>query len=207
MWPLKEKSSGHIIDVNIQGDNILLRPAVLDDYEQWAQVRGRNRELLKPFEPAWPEKCLERDFFKRRIERLTEDWLCDRCYAFLIFEKTGTELIGGININNVARGAAQFASLGYWLDAQWQGRGLMAEAGRGVLDYAFTILKLSRMNAATLAHNQKSRNMLSRLGFAEEGFAKKYIQIDGHYQDHVLFGLTAEDFLTRGPRYRIASPD
>ncbi len=204
MWPLREKSAGHMIDVNISGDNVLLRPAVPDDYEQWALVRGRNRDYLKPFEPRWPDKCLEPDFFKRRVERLTEDWLCDRCYAFLVFEKASGELIGGININIVSRGAAQFASLGYWLDEQKQGKGFMTEAGRGVLDYAFSVLNLARMNAATLPHNQKSRNILLRLGFTEEGFARKYIQIDGHHQDHVLFGLNADDFLTRVPTYRTA---
>jgi ribosomal-protein-alanine N-acetyltransferase len=50
------------------------------------------------------------------------------------------------------------------------------------------------MNAATLPHNRKSQTMLLRLGFSEEGFAKKYIQIDGRRQDHILYGLDAADF-------------
>lgn len=129
----------------------------------------------------------------RRAARLAREWEQDRTYAFLIFLKEG-RLAGGLNINNVSRGAANYGALGYWLDESLQGNGYMTEAGFAVLEYAFSALQLSRMNAATLPHNHKSRAMLHRLGFVEEGFAKNYIQIDGRRQDHVLFGLNAPDF-------------
>lgn len=166
----------------------------MGDYRQWADVRWRNLAYLKPFEPAWPAKCLSEEFFTRRVKRLTGDWLDDRTYAFLIFDKGDERLLGGININNIVRGAGQYASLGYWIDEESQGSGYMTEAGFAVLAYAFNSLRLFRMNAACLVHNRRSRNLLRRLGFAEEGFAKAYIQIDGMRQDHVLFGLNADDF-------------
>lgn len=191
MWSRKETRKPPSISLDVA--DVYLRPAYLHDYEQWVEVRRRNQEYLKPFEPAWPAGCLEKDFFKRRIERLNREWLADHTYAFLIFTPN-RRLIGGININNVARGAGQMASLGYWLDRDHQGRGLMTQAGRAVLNYAFATLHLARMNAATLAHNEKSRNMLQRLGFTEEGFATAYIQIDGRRQDHILYGLNAADF-------------
>lgn len=189
IWPLKTKDAGSLIDVRIDTERLVLRPAQLSDYAQWAQVRGRNKDYLKPYEPRWPDNCLDRDFFERRVERLSRDWLGDHAYTFLIFEND--VLTGGINLNNVSRGAAQFASLGYWLDEGAQGKGYMAEAAAGVIGYAFEQTGLQRVNAATLPHNQRSRNMLTRLGFTEEGFAKAYIQIDGVRADHVLYGLNA----------------
>ena len=174
--------------------DLILRPAVHGDFAQWAEVRGRNREFLKPFEPAWPAGCLARDFFQRRVDRLTREWAADETYAFLITLKDGG-LIGGININNVTRGAGQMASLGYWIDCDRQGLGLMYQAAVVVLDFAFGPLRLARINAATLLGNHRSRNMLSRLGFVEEGFAREYIQIDGVRQDHILYGLNAGDYL------------
>lgn len=166
----------------------------MTDYEQWCTVRGLNRHFLKAYEPSWPADCLSPEFFKRRITRLQKDWDGDKTYSFLILENQN--LIGGININNVTRGAAQYGALGYWLDEMSQGHGFMTEAGLAVLHYAFTHLGMDRMNAATLTHNVKSRAMLARLGFVEEGFARKYIQIDGKRQDHVLFGINAPDFLS-----------
>lgn len=191
MWNRKDTRKPPSIILNAA--EVYLRPAYLHDYEQWVEVRQRNQVQLKPFEPTWPAGCFELDFFKRRIDRLNREWLTDHTYGFLIFTPD-RKLIGGININNVARGAGQMASLGYWLDHEHRGQGLMTQAGRVVLDYAFSTLRLARMNAATLAHNEKSRNMLLRLGFIEEGFAKAYIQIDGRRQDHILYGLNATDF-------------
>ena len=174
---------------------LCLRPAQMSDYAQWHDVRQRNQDFLKSYEPTWPPSCLSEEFFTRRTQRLTQDWQEDRCYAFLILKDDNISLLGGININNVARGAAQYGALGYWLDEQSQGQGIMHEAATAILKYAFTSLQLERMNAATLVRNHKSMNMLKKLGFTEEGLAKAYIQIDGLRQDHVLFGLNAPDFL------------
>ena len=195
IWPLREKlADAPFPDAELTTSRLVLRPAVNGDYPQWEFVRQRNYSYLKPFEPAWPSGCLKPEFFARRVKRLADDWRNDRTYAFLIFLKDTQTLAGGLNINNVSRGAANFASLGYWIDQDLQGNGYMTEAGFGVLNYAFSKLRLARMNAATLLHNEKSRAMLQRLGFVEEGFAKNYIQIDGRRQDHVLYGLNAFDF-------------
>lgn len=192
MWPRRSQTAAQ--DVKLQTQNLFLRRAWHTDYEDWAQVREANRIFLEEYEPTWPKDCLTESFFHRRVERLNDDVRFDRAYSFLIFENTELELIGGINLNNVSRGSAQYASLGYWLAQKWHGKGLMTEGARAVLAYAFTDLRLERVNAATLVHNEKSRAMLVRLGFAEEGFAKSYIQIAGKRQDHVLYGLNAEDF-------------
>lgn len=180
---------------------LILRPAALEDYLQWRKVRAENYDYLKPYEPAWPPKCLEEEFFSCRVARLNRDWMEDRTYALLVFLKDEI-LIGGMNINNVARGAAQYGSLGYWLAENAQGHGYMTEAAAATLHHAFTELAFERINAATLPHNEKSKSMLKRLGFAEEGFAKSYVQIDGVRADHVLFGLTVEDYSMRALRMR-----
>ncbi len=176
----------------MQTGRLILRPAIREDFTQWRDVRARNQSYLKLYEPAWPRDCLSESFFHRRVERLQSDWANDRTYAFLVLKDD--HLIGGININNVSRGAAQYATLGYWIDEAEQGNGYMREATRAVIDFAFSVLHLNRMNAATLPHNHRSRRMLTALGFTEEGFARNYIQIDGARQDHVLYGLNDFEF-------------
>lgn len=195
MWSVKLKSPQPALHCQLTTPRLELRPAREEDYGAWHRVRTLNECYLRTFEPAWPKDCLSEAFFQRRISRITQDWLADRGYSFLIFDSARRDLIGGININNVSRGAAQYASLGYWLDESSQGKGYMTEAAQGILDYAFSILSLHRMNAATLPYNHKSRAMLLRVGFTEEGFAKNYIQINGRRQDHVLYGMNADDFL------------
>lgn len=176
-------------DISLEGFRIFLRPPCTKDWQQWAQVRGENRDHLEPYEPRWVEDCLSEDFFRRRLKRQSYDWQIERACSFLIFKKQEDVLIGGMNINNICRGAAQYASLGYWIDRDHQGQGYMSEALRLTVQYCFEELKLHRIHAACIPDNERSKNLLLRGGFSEEGFAKRYLQINGTWQDHVLFSL------------------
>lgn len=181
-------------DIRLTGARIILRPPQRFDCAPWMAVRAQNRAMLEMFEPLWPDDALTPVFFERRLARQNRDWAQDRAYSFLINPADDARaIIGGININNVHRGAAQYASLGYWLGEDRQGQGLMGEALGIICRYAFEDLRLHRLNAATLPENIKSRRLLERAGFAEEGFAKSYIEINGAWRDHVLFGLVRSD--------------
>lgn len=181
-------------ETQLNGERIYCRPPRLSDWPQWVEVRQRNEKLLRPFEPRWSKNCLTEDFFKRRLDRQTKDWIGGRNFSFLIFDKTTHALIGGININHVCRGAAQFASLGYWLDDHVTGQGYMQDALNLILHFCFNDLNLHRVNASCVPHNDRSKKTLLCAGFTEEGFTKAYLQIDGQWQDHILFGLCREDF-------------
>ena len=81
---------------------------------------------------------------------------------------------------------------GFWLDPEVWGQGLMTEAVRLVLPFVFNTLGLHRVHAAFLPNNAASRRVLEKSGFREEGYAENYLQIDGRWADHVMFGLTRE---------------
>lgn len=186
-------------DFEIRGQRVLLRPPKVDDEMEWISLRRKNQEFVAPFEPQWSEDALSSAFFQRRIRRVRQDWTSDRAYSFLIFkratEDTPEKMIGGLNINNVCRGAAQYASVGYWLDYTHQGQGYMRAALRMIIYFSHERLRLHRLNAAVLPDNFDSINLLRRVGFEEEGFARGYIEIDGRWQDHVLYGLVLSDFM------------
>ncbi|MGE4314094.1 MAG: GNAT family N-acetyltransferase [Pseudobdellovibrionaceae bacterium] len=175
--------------------NLLIRPPKRTDWQEWLDIRTRNKDHLIPFEPAWGNGWEERRHYLARVARQEKEWREDRAYAFLIFSRYTGEMLGGVNINNIARGAARFASLGYWIDQNVQGQGVMHEALEAIIRLSFTHLKLERLNAGTLAHNTRSRKLLEKCGFTEEGFAKSYVEIEGRRQDHVLYGLTKEEYI------------
>ncbi len=189
-------------DFEIKGSRILLRPPQVHDEGEWLALRKSNKNYLQPFEPGWSRDALSSAFFQRRIVRQRRDWANDRAYSFLIFRHAShpderPKMIGGININNVCRGAAQFASLGYWLDEWHQGQGYMRAALRMITYFSHNELKLNRLNASVLPHNKKSQNLLTHVGFEEEGFAKSYIEINDKWEDHVLYGLVLQDFMEK----------
>lgn len=183
--------------VHLKGPRITMRPPAQEDWPQWLEVRTRNKNHIQPFEPKWAKNALTQDFYQRRIERQAYQWTVGRANAFLIFKSDENRLIGGMNINNICRGAAQFASLGYWIDEEFEGQGYMAEALQATLAYCFTELKLHRVNASCLPRNVRSKNSLLKAGFKEEGFAEKYLEINGVWEDHDLFGLPRETWESR----------
>jgi len=100
--------------------------------------------------------------------------------------------MGYVNLSNIVRGAFQACYVGYGLAEESVGRGLMTEALRAVIDFAWGTLKLHRVMANYLPENERSAKVLAGLGFEVEGYAKKYLYIDGRWQDHVLTALTNE---------------
>lgn len=205
MWRSK-KTSGIIPyeDTELTGFHVILRPPRMQDQEEWLGLRRKNRHFLSAYEPRWGKESLTPAFYQRRMERLQKDWEEDRGYSFLMFKRPVEDtkrramentLIGGFNINHVCRGAAEYASLGYWIDEGHQGGGYMRAAMRLIIHFAYKDLKLHRLHAATLPDNVRSQNLLTKMGFAEEGRARKYIEINGIWEDHILFGLVLEEFM------------
>jgi ribosomal-protein-alanine N-acetyltransferase len=177
----------------LSGDKLFLRPPERGDYEEWATLRARSRDFLTPWEPSWPPDALSRASFRARLTRYAEDWRTDQGYNFFIFWPD-ERLAGGIGLSNIRRGVAETASLGYWVGQPFARRGMMSAALPLVIDFAFNRLRLHRVEAACLPHNEGSRAVLLRTGFEQEGYARRYLQIDGKWQDHLLFAILREDW-------------
>lgn len=180
--------------IALRGPRLLLRLPQMGDYEAWYQLRSASREFLRPFEPRWTEADLGRKVFTVRVKRAREEAEEGTDYSFFAFmqQPQGDVLVGGITLSNVRRRAAQFVNLGYWMGQPFAGKGLMTEAVSIALPFVFDTLDLHRIHAAFLPGNMASRRVLEKNGFVEEGFADKYLQINGRWEDHVLFGLTKE---------------
>jgi ribosomal-protein-alanine N-acetyltransferase len=178
------------------GPRVTLRAARAADYEEWSDLRRKSRDFLKPFEPRWSESDLSRRVFMSRLKRAREEAHQGTDYSFLVFlrQPDRENLVGGITLSNIRRRAAQYVTLGYWMGQEYVGQGLMTEAVGAVIPFAFDTLGLHRIHAAFLPTNTASRRVLEKNGFREEGYAENYLQIDGKWCDHVLFGLTRERY-------------
>lgn len=184
----------------IQGRGVWLRPPQISDYGPWAELRAQSRAHLMPWEPAWPRDDLTKSAFRRRIKHYQREARDDLGYAFLAFAGENDRLVGGVTLSNVRRGVTQSAMLGYWLGLPFVGKGHMTAAVRAVLGHAFEPLRLHRVEAAVQPGNARSIAVLKRAGFVEEGLARRYLKINGLWQDHLLFAILAEDWMTREVR-------
>jgi ribosomal-protein-alanine N-acetyltransferase len=182
--------------LRLVGTRVFLRPPERSDWAAWAALRHESRDFLTPWEPSWPSDALGRAAYRRRLARYAMDWRTDQGYSFFIFRPGDDALVGGIGLSNVRRGVAETASLGYWMGQRHARQGYMAEALAQSLEFAFLRLHLHRIEAACLPTNVPSRGLLLKCGFREEGYASKYLCIDGKWQDHVLFALLREEWRT-----------
>ncbi len=180
----------------LMGARVTLRAPRPADYTQWRDLRRLSREFLKPFEPRWSESDLGPRVFSARLKRGREEARAGTDYSFFLFirEAGREQLVGGITLSNIRRRAAQFVNLGYWMGLPYAGQGLMTEAVGLAVPFCFDTLGLHRIHAAFLPNNMASRRVLEKNGFREEGFAEHYLQIDGKWADHILFGLTRERY-------------
>lgn len=180
----------------LMGTRVILRAPRPTDYAAWRDLRRLSRDFLKPFEPRWSESDLSARVYSSRLKRGREEARAGTDYSFFLFIRENGEevLVGGITLSNIRRRAAQFVNLGYWMGKPYAGRGLMTEAVGLVVPFCFETLGLHRIHAAFLPDNMASRRVLEKNGFREEGFAEHYLQIDGKWADHVLFGLTRERY-------------
>ncbi len=178
---------------SITGERVYLRYPRLADHEDWAHLRGRSRAFLKPWEPSWTPDELTRESFRLRLRRYQRSVREDTSYAYFVFRKDDSRLIGGCTLTNLRRGVTQCCSLGYWIGEPYASQGLMTDAVRAVVSHAFSQIGLHRIEAACLPHNDPSRKLLQRVGFRQEGYARRYLKIDGQWRDHLLFAIVEDD--------------
>lgn len=114
--------------------------------------------------------------------------------------------LGRVQLTQIARGPFCNAMLGYAIDAAHEGRGLMHEALRAVLDDAFGRLGLHRVQANVRPENARSLALLARLGFEHEGLAREYLFIDGAWRDHAMTALRHPAWPADRPPPRAPSP-
>jgi ribosomal-protein-alanine N-acetyltransferase len=182
----------------ISGAGLFLRMPSPADYPAWARLRAESRTFLTPWEPTWPADDLTRTAFRRRIRRYHAEVREDRAYPFFIFRQTDYVLLGGITLSNVTRGMTQTATLGYWMGERHANRGYMTGAVKALAPFAFSALRLHRLEAACLPHNVASMSLLEKVGFYREGLARGLVCINGRWQDHIVFARLADDMASQG---------
>lgn len=154
-----------------------------------------NRAFLEPFEPFRPSNFYTRDFWAQQIEKSIIEFGYDRSLRLFLFKKDEPrKIIGAVNFTNISQGILYSCSLGYSLAENEQGHGYMNEALKTAIEYVFNELNMHRISANYMPHNRRSANVLRKLGFAIEGYARDYLLINGKWEDHIRSSLINENW-------------
>lgn len=101
--------------------------------------------------------------------------------------------VGQVTVSGITKGSACWAQIGYWVDPEWAGRGIIPTAVAMASDYCFAELRLHRIEIAIRPENTNSLAVVRKLGFRYEGRRERYMHVDGGWRDHDMFVLTAEE--------------
>ena len=185
--------------VALHGKRITMRPLTGADWPQWSEVRARNEDWLKPWEPLRPANLLDptrdRDAFLARCSARDRDRQAGIAYGFGLF--VSDAFAGEVNLNGIVRGAQQCGTVGYWIDRELAGHRYVAEGVAAVFRYAFEHLHLHRVEICIVPRNHNSRRVMEVLAVREEGTAQRFLEINGTWEDHVRYGITVEEWWER----------
>jgi ribosomal-protein-alanine N-acetyltransferase len=180
---------------------VRLRPIRLRDRRAWQRLRHDNVGWLTPWDATAPpaEETRPRTF-SEMVRSLNRAARLGAALPFVI-EYDG-QVVGQLNVSNIVRGAAQFASIGYWIAESHAGRGIVTRAVAMAVDHLFFEVGLHRVEIAIRPENAASLRVVAKLGLTEVGYAPGYLHIDGEWRDHRLFAVTREE-APRGLEHRL----
>ena len=146
----------------------------------------RNANHLDRWEPARPAHFHHADSWHKRYKIDKAEMKAGRSLKWVALQPAGDRVIGVCNYTQIYRGPFQSGTLGFSIDAECQGEGLMHEIADRTLRFMFEKVGLHRIAATHMPANHRSAKLLDRLGFAKEGLAPAYLKIAGRWEDHVL---------------------
>ena len=180
-------------DLRLEHGEVMLRAIRAGDRKEWQRVRQRNADWLLRWEATRPpgEAEVAPMTFRAMVRDLHRQATAGRSLPLVLTVRG--QLAGQVTVNNIVGGSARFASIGYWIDQRFAGRGYMPLAVALTSDYCLFGLRLHRLEIAIRPENTASLRVVEKLGYQEYGYAARYLHIDGAWRDHRLFALTVEE--------------
>ncbi len=177
-------------NLKLRGTKLYLRYPTENDLFEFTSLNLASKKLHRGLvKPPTDEKTFA-DYLKRNDDEANE--------CLMICEIESEKIVGAINLSQIFRGIFQNCYLGYYIGADFAGKGFMTEAVGLTIKFAFKNLKLHRVEANVQPHNLASIAVLRKNNFTKEGFSRKYLEINERWRDHERWAIIAEGW--RGKR-------
>jgi ribosomal-protein-serine acetyltransferase len=166
-------------------DGVEIRLLHARDADTLHDLIVRNRDHLAP-SMAWVDAVIDASDTYAFLRAAEKEALEHTAFKAGIWR--GTQLLGAVDLHDIDWNNA-CARIGYWLDRDETGRGIMTQAVRLLTEYAFDALELHRLEIRAQTENHRSRRIPERLGFTLEGVLRDVELLRGRYYDHALYAL------------------
>ncbi|MBR2569260.1 MAG: GNAT family N-acetyltransferase [Paenibacillus sp.] len=171
----------------LEGDNVYLRPVEVEDSEAYyGTIYDADVRRLTGTKAA---------FSKHQVTHHLEAKGLDSSSILLwIIRKDTNEPIGDIELQDI-NGMNRSAGIRIAIhDHAHQGKGHGSEALRLMLDYAFGIANLHRVELNVFAYNERAIHVYKKIGFKQEGVQRDALFYNHRYYDSILMSMLEDEY-------------
>jgi ribosomal-protein-alanine N-acetyltransferase len=155
------------------------------DRPEFLELVEASLDLHRP----WTYPPADASSYRRLLDRNRSD----NFFALLARRTEDDAIVGLFELSDVVRGSFQSAYLGYWVGGPYAGQGYMREGMQLALRFAFSELRLHRVEANIQPANKRSLALAKTSGFRREGFSPRYLKIGGRWRDHERWAILADE--------------
>lgn len=171
-------------------EEISLRMLNAKDAEKLFEITDRSRDYLREFLPWLDHTKTVEDSYQFIMNNFQVYAERKGVSAGIIYRGE----LAGIAGYNELDWVNKVASIGYWLDYEQQGKGIMTRVVRALTDYAFYKYDLNRVEISAAYANKKSQGIPERLGFKKEGILRQKEWLYDHFVDHVIYSMLKSEW-------------
>lgn len=179
----------------IETDRLIIKNSDISLAEALLKYYSDNRIFFEKYEPVFQDSFYTYEYQKKvmEFEMNNMEKHISAYYYFSLKEKP-EDIIGTISFVRIRKEPYASTIFGYNQDEKHQGHGYCSEACAASIRDVLGKNHIHRIESRALTTNQKSINILKRLGFEEEGIERKGILIDGSFRDHYRFAYINENY-------------
>jgi RimJ/RimL family protein N-acetyltransferase len=183
-----------IAEVRLVSARLWLRPYQETDTEPFYKIIQKNKQRLAPVFPGRVRQVTSLDQARRFVLQFKADWLLGKIFAFGVWRQDTAQYIGDISLRNTDKSIPK-AEIGYYLDANAEGKGYGAEMLETIIRFAFEVIHLNKIFIRTSLHNVRSHALAERCGFLREGLIRQdFCDDKKQLVDIFYYGLTRSDY-------------
>ena len=187
----------HVLPV-LSGQQVTLRELRVEDATSLLTMVSTEEVSRFISPPPTTVEGFERFITWAVRERGRGNYVC-----FAVVPHGMTSAVGLFQLRGLEPGFAT-AEWGFALGSAYWGSGMFVEAARMVLDFAFDVASVVRLEARAAISNGRGNGALRKLGAVQEGVLRRSFFRGGEYHDQVMWSVLAEDWrlqrLQHGPQ-------
>ncbi|SDJ43770.1 GNAT family N-acetyltransferase [Salimicrobium halophilum] len=171
-------------------EEVSLRLIETRDAERVFELVDRHRLHLRTWLP-WVDHTTKVEDTKEAIQGFRKGYAEDKSMTVVILYR---DSVVGMTSFNKLDWTNKVAYIGYWLAEDYQGKGIMTKSAKAMTDFAFSSLKMNKVDITAAVENRASRAVPERLGFTEEGVIREEEWVNDRFVDHAVYGMLQREW-------------